>query len=350
LIPPDVAEGNVSKRTFTTDVIPGYLPCNDSAGAIDISVRGKRATVTVSRDLLAKQERGALEQWAVQLEEQRCLAPGEGMKIAERVTESVPLNASTAIYLLHSNELRTGDVDLGRYARLRVVSPIWFQPGVRLMAEGPYTVTGHDYSLSVTGKSTDNLAGYETTIYSIAPKTKNIGYAITPLYTDRHINGKSERASGPTANYLSFSPEAAFYRLFYKSSDNDFTELLVAGRTPEELSRNIGTLRAHAASASCNIVERRMCIPIRKDIAVTSLIAVTVNGSEVLTRMGATVADALAIAKVPKPNDVLSTLRVYKVWKSRPVPVVFQDDSILRLALAGGEVITFASNQSTATS
>jgi hypothetical protein len=126
------------------------------------------------------------------------------MKLAVRVAESVPLDGRAALNLLYLNESKTGDADLAAHCRLRVVDPIWYQPGVGLMAEDPYTVTGHDYTLNVTGKSTDNLAGYETTIYSITPKVNQIGYVVAALYTDRHINGKTEHVATPTADYLRF--------------------------------------------------------------------------------------------------------------------------------------------------
>jgi hypothetical protein len=320
-----------------------HAACPSDAGVIAVKVRGKQARLTVMRDQLERQAPGWLREWAVQLEEQRCLAPGEGMKLAGRIAESVPLDSRTAFTLLYSNELQSGELELSAYGRLRVVSPVWREAGVGLMAEAPYKITGDDHSLTVTAKSTDNLLGYETTVYALQPKDKQIGYTIKPLYTDRHINGKVERRAGPATTPFRFPEDTAFYRLFYKSWRNEFTPLAVGARTPVELERRIKLLEANAASASCDTLDGIMCIPIPKELGVTSLVAVTANGAEVLVARGVTVFNAIRTAGEDKPNNVLTNLKVYKQWNGRMIAVAFNpaDEAILNLVLKGGEAISW---------
>jgi len=343
LIPPDVTALDLTERTFRTNIVAGYGSCASTDGVITLKIHGKHAYLTVARDRLAAQASGWLEAWATQLEEQHCLAAGEGMRLAVRVVESVPLDLNTAFDLLYSNELQSSERDLGTYSRLRVVSPLWRKPGVGLMAEGPYTISGEDYTLTVTGKSTDNLTGYETTTYAVQPKTMQAGYTITPIYTDRHIEGKTERRPQPAVNYLRLPASAGFYRLFYKSWKNDFTAILVGARTPAELDERIKILQATGASASCETLHNDMCVVIPKDVGVVSLVSVTVNGTDMSVRRGTTVFDAINEGGEPVPSSVLPTLAVYKPWNGLSMPVAFDHagDGILRLPLEGGEAISW---------
>src|SRR4029079_18494488 len=134
--------------------------------------------------------------------------------------------------------------------------------------DGPIAISGNDNSLIVTAKSTDNLLGYETTVYAVQPKKRQIGYTIAPLYTDTHVNGKIERRPAPVTP-IQFPAEAAFYRLFYKSWKNEFTPLAVGARTPAELNQRIKLLEASGDSASCDTLDRIMCVAIPKDFGVT---------------------------------------------------------------------------------
>lgn len=343
LIPPDVSSPDLTRRTIKADVIPDHASCSRDSEAVNVRVRGKRARVTVTRDSLAEQPRGWLHAWAFQLEEQHCLAPGEGLKLAVRIAESVPLAPSAAFRLLYSDENQTGEVDVGRYSRLQVVSPVWRQPGMGLMAEGPYTVTGSGYSLHVTGKSTENLLGYETALYAVQPKVRGIGYMIAPLYAELRIQEKSEHKPQPFINYFQLPADAAFYRMFYKSGQNDYTALIVAARTPAELEQRTRILDASGASASCAKLNGEMCITIPKAVAVNALISVSVNGAEVLVQQGGTVFQAIWRAGERQPKAILPQLKIYKPWNGRLMAVSFDpaDTAILQLTLRGGEIISW---------
>jgi hypothetical protein len=238
------------------------------------------------RESLKSKPSGWLFSWATQLEEDGCLAIGEGSRLAERISESVPLEPGIGLHLLYSKDWETGEVDIDSHTRIQVVSPLWQQRGLGLMAEGPYEVTGHDRSLTVTGKSTDNLLGYETTIYAVKPDTTRPGYMIVPAYSDLHVQGKTERKPKPAVNYFQFSPDIGFYRFFYKSWKDNFTAILIGASSPADLDNRMRTLEASGSSASCGTLNGDRCVEFPKDVGVTSLISVTVNGKEVLVRRG----------------------------------------------------------------
>ncbi len=310
-----------------------------------MEVRGKHARVTVSASSLKDQPTGGLASWASALEATHCLAPGEGLRLAGRVAESVPMDPWTALLLLAQDDRQTGEVDLRTEMRLQVVSPYWRQAGVG-MVDGALTVEAdprNDRHLIATGNSNDNLVGEETSFYAIRPKSAKAGSTITPLYADVHLQKGTERKAQPEMNYFKFSDDAAFYRLFYKSTQTDFTGLLVAARTPAELDARTKDLEASGDSASCEKLSGGMCIAIPKDVAVNPMFAVTVNGAEVLAPRGGRVSTAVVLAGQRQPASILPTLKVGRTWKGRLIPVAFPtgDDAILNMPLKGGEVIAW---------
>ena len=341
LIPPDVRNPYLSVRTFRTDIVAVRGRCRFTDGPVALNVRHGHLWATVDRDKLASEPPAWLRTWATDVEQQGYIAPADAMKLADRVAEAVPLDPRTAMSLLYSNEFEAGELDPGAYGRLRVVSPLWRSPGVGLMADGPYQVSSEGYTLNITARSTDNLRGYETAVYSLLPNTAHGGYTILPLYADVHIGGKTERRALPENNYFRSLGGAGFYRLFYQSWRNDFTEILVGARTPAELDQRIRLLEASGTSASCQTLHNEMCVAIPKDVGVTSLIAVAVNGREILVQRGATVFNAILAAGEPHPRNVLPQLRVWKPWHDalRPVAFARSDDAILQLVLIGGEAL-----------
>ena len=212
------------------------------------------------------------------------------------------------------------------------------------MMTGPATVTGNDQHLTVTSQSTENLAGYEKTFYAVVPRRGGPGYSITMVSTDRYTTGGDvERRPQPTVDFLKFPAEAVFFRLFFESWQNGFSALIVGARTPKELERRTAMLEASGESASCGILKYELCIAVPKEVAVTLMIAVAVNGKEVLVTSPATVASAIITSGESEPKSVLPRLVVRKPWNGGLVGVAFDpsDGAILRLGLGGGEALSW---------
>ena len=341
LTPPDVARPDLTKRTIRVGVV--RRPCRSPAeSVIAIQFGKKHSRLTVERTTLTVQPRGWLKVWAAQLEAQGCVEAGEGLKLAEQIAHSLPLEPPAAFHLLYADDRRTGVVELGAHSRLQVVSPVLRDPRLGILAEGSETSSGGGYSLTVTGNSTDNLVGYETAFYMLRPRAPGIGYSIVPIYSERHADGKVERRERPTSNLFRFSPEAAFYAVIYKSWQTDFTALMIAARTPADLHGRLTTLET-SGSADCENMETGMCLPIPRAVAVHPLISVTVNGLEVPVSRGATVLDAIRKSGERDADKVVARLRVSKPWRGRLARVVFDsgDTGILRLVLTGGEALSW---------
>ena len=336
LIPPGISKPDVGQRTFTADIAPGRGSCTPAEGAVAIQSRHGRVRVTVTRDPLLKQPPGWLSAFAAQAESQGCIAAGEGLKLAARIVESLPLDPRAAWRLLHADDLQTGYVDLGPETRLQVVSPI--------LREGPApdspildasNVTGERNRLTLDLKSTPDLVGYETAWYAVQPKAGQIGFAIAPLSAEKHIQGKVEPAAAPATNYLKFGPQAAYYRLFYKADKGDVVEVVLAAPTRAELDRQ--TQAFNSGPALCAQVPSQACVVIPKRVALNPFLVIAVNGSETTVPMGSTLRVAAHLDRVPPE------LKVYKLYAGRAVPVEFDRSSpeILGLVLNGGEKISW---------
>jgi hypothetical protein len=334
LIPPGVSKPDVAQRTFTAHIGAGRGSCAPAEGAIAIQSRHGHVRVTVTRDPLLKQPAGWLSAWTAQAESQGCIAAGEGLKLAARIVESLPLDPRAAWWLLHANDLQTGYVDLGPETRLQVVSPILREgapPDAPILDAS--SLTGEGNRLTLDLKSTPDLVGYETAWYAVQPKASQIGFAITPLSAEKHIQGKVEPAAAPATNYLKFEPQAAYYRLFYKADKGEVVEVVLAAPTRAELDRK--THAFNSDPALCAQIPTQACVVIPRRVALNPFLAITVNGSEATVPVGSTVRAATHLDRVPPE------LKVYKLYAGRPVPVEFDRTSpeILGLVLSGGERI-----------
>ena len=343
LIPPGVSKPDVGQRTFTADIAAGRGSCVPAEGAVAIQSHKGRVRVTVTRDALLKQPSGWLSAFAAQAESQGCIAAGEGLKLAARIVESLPLDPRAAWRLLHADDRQTGYVDLGPETRLQVVSPILREgapPDAPIVDASSLTGEGNSLNLPLT--STPNLVGYETAWYALQPKAGRIGFAIIPLSAEKHIQGKVEPASAPAANYLKFEPEAAYYRLFYKADQGEVVEVVLAAPTRADLDRQ--TQAFNSGPALCAQVPTQMCVVIPKRAALNPFVVIAINGSETTVPVGSTVRVAIQTATGARNIEHLPPeLKVYKLYAGKPVLVEFDRASpeILGLVLNGGEKISW---------
>jgi hypothetical protein len=223
--------------------------------------------------------------------------------------------------------------------QLQVVSPI-LRDGAT--PDAPIIDTSGDgNTLNLTIKTTDNLIGYESALYAVQPKGSGIGFVIVPLYAERHTQQETERRSQPAANYFQFPSDAAFYRLFVKSGQTDFTALVIAASTRAELDRRTGIL--DSGTASCARLDGELCVAIPRRVAINPVIPVTVNGETLMVRWGANVAEAIRNSGELKPESVLPKLAISRLYNGHPTPLDFDHSSpaVLRLILTGGEVIAW---------
>jgi hypothetical protein len=337
LVPPRVAKPDLAQRTFRADVLPGAGKCQSLPGSPAIKMHAHSIQVTVTREMLVRQPTGWLSEWAEGLELQGCIAQGAGPKLAEQIAAALPLDMNQAIRLLYSDQL-----DITPAMRIQVVSPI-LKEGATL--NDPILETekssGNGNSISVSIKSTANLLGYETAMYTVQAKTGGMGASIVPLYADRHIGNETEHRTEAGTNYFRFPANAAFFRVFYEAEQTEYAALVIAAPTPAELDRLTKILETGAAS--CATLNNELCTPVPKEVAINALVSVTVNGSQTWVTWGTSVGGTVRATGHQDTNLVLPKLAVYKPYQGKLATVDFDraNPAIFNLIVTGGEVISW---------
>lgn len=323
LIPPGVTG---AERNLRTDVAAGTGPCPSG-----IRIHKKHVLAEVNQGTLDGKPDGWLTTWASDAEAQECIAPGEAPKLALRVAEAIPLDPQKAFHVLYPD-------DLVPPVRLQVVSPVLRDESKPVLNREE--TTGDGNRLTITARA-DNLIGYETALYEVRPKATGAGYTIQPLYADRRVDSATERHSLPGKNYFQFPADAAYFRLFVKSGQTDYTALAIAAGTRTELARMAFSL--DAGTTSCEALGPKSCVAIPRQVALNAVVPVTVNGAELLVRWGADVAEAMRNAGERTPNEALANLTISRLYAGRATTVEFDrtNPAILRLPLSGGEVISW---------
>ena len=316
LIPPGVEQ---AKKGFVLDIPAGRGKCPPG-----VQAKGKH-TLVVDTDWITKQPNGWLPSWSADLESHGCIGHGEAPQFAE----SLPLDPDAGFHLRYADDIETP-------VRLQVVSPILRSDDQRELPLEVIAASAETHTVAV--KLPTNQLGYETALYEVRPKASGAGFAISPVYAERHIDGQVERGSQPLKDLLHFPPEAAFYRLFIKSGQTDFTALVIASSDRAGLQRDV---------SSCESNDR-MCVTIPRRVAINQMIPVTVNGKEIMMLWGSHLSDAIregsgpGVSAQPWPG-AFSKLSVLRPFRGRLAPVEFDRNTadILSLVLNGGEVITW---------
>jgi hypothetical protein len=327
LIPPGVSDTELD--TFTLNIKIPVRPCALLSGG-PVRIQSRRKLVVHRNDLL-NQTGDWLSQWATLLETAGCVATGDGWRLATLVAESVPLDSRAAFRLLYGEA-----VDFGPQLRIQIDSPLFRDETKAEFGTSKVSATSTGLAVEVT--SSDNLLGYERAWYGVTEKPRGDGANIVALMAESHVNGGTEQSATPRKNYLSFPPDAAYYRLIYKQEQTIYTALVVAGRTRAQLSENAAKL----SNGNCSAIEVGYCLPIPKGVAANLFLPVNVNGKEELIHWGGTVSNAIG-KQDPQTAAIVPRLSISKLYKGKPTAVAFDRSSleILNLRLTGGEALSW---------
>jgi hypothetical protein len=177
-------------------------------------------------------------------------------------------------------------------------------------------------------------------VHPVSPSWR-LANSISPISTERHINGETERVALPIHNYFQSLGASSFYGLFYKGGDTEFTALIVGAATKADLDRSMNLLKT--GIASCETLSNDTCVTIPKRVAINPMVLVTVNGVETSLNWGATLGTAIGGAGERQPITLLPQLSVSKPYGGGMAPVEFdrRDPAILSLILMGGETISW---------
>jgi len=388
LIPPGVKDAGVSRRTFDIRTTADARSCDGHEGGVELQQRRRGGLrLTVERHALQQQPAGWLAQWATSLEQRGCITPGESFGLATSVAQAVPLELPIEQRLLNPDARSSGYTDLRPGYKLRVVSPVFREgapPDATVMQEET-KVEASEGGLTVVGKASPDLIGYQIAWYAVEPRARGGGARIVPQFAEYHSEGEVTRQNAPHANYLTFDRGMAYFRMLFmarRTESNDHDILVMAAPTQANLEERTRALEAGtqacmpAASRSeealaegegvtdetANAIARTpraasqtvlpapptpagasqsACIIAPKQVAIVAWLRVTVQDKEVLVHPGATLGNALREAGANDPEEVLPTLAVRKPYEGRLTPVAFPRATrdILALPLSGGEEI-----------
>jgi hypothetical protein len=335
MVPPGIAGPTITQGTVRVDV------GSRSRCPRDIQARRKQIVVTMSRDRLSSQPGGWLTTFAEDLEAQGCIAPGEAVRLANGIAQSLPLEMNAASRLLYPNDRTVVKLEPG--VRLQVMTPIMVEgadPDAPLIEAATTTINGN--IVNVDGRFTNNVLGYEMASYSVAARKQAPGVSISTVSAERHINGQTERVSTSIRNYFQPLSAASFYGLFYKGGQTEFTALIVGGLDKGDFDRRTNLMMSETAS-SCEVLNNEMCVEVPKRVAINPMVSVTVNGTEMLLNWGATVSSAIRAAGELQPNTLLPRLSIFKPYRGATAAVEFDhtDSAILNLILTGGETVSW---------
>lgn len=317
--------------------VPDPNACPAELDGLSVERTARAVRLHPSESTLRGLERGGLSRWAVELERTGCLASGDAPRLARRIAHSVPSPLGEERRLLEVSEGRDGYLDLRVGYRLRTVRPV-FRDGaeatsaLRQVGETEAVPGG---GLTVTVRATEALVGYERAWYEFVPGQAS-GAVLRPLETVLVIEGEESSQPSPLDRWLAFDDDARYFRLLFLSrltetAENDI--LLVGAPTPVAVEDHTEALRQDPERCADLFGCKRAPV----ETAVLPFITVDVDGDPVPLAPGARIRSALATES--KPSDELDGLAVWKPSGGRLVPVRFDDDSILRLPLLGGERI-----------
>jgi hypothetical protein len=337
LIPPAVKQAGLTQRTVT---IPIAAKCGVSEDGIQFAA-GSSVQVTVEPEKLVAHPAGWLQQWAEKLEDQGCVADGEGLVLATRITEIVPLDPIVASNLLRFPGLMYRD--LGPEYRLFSAAPILREgakPGADLIVSSDPQAKGG--ALTVDVKPTPDLIGVETAWYAIRQRTDGEGMSIAFLSATDRVGDQVSQPDKPRGDYLHFSDRAAYYRFFLHTADSrsDHLAIVLAASTRGELREQTKLLESDAGVCA-KAAAQGLCVEAPFGSALSLALVATVNGTEVALRDTWTVRGALQAAGVRRVESVLPTLEVRRFYNGQLVPVRFDRSrtDVLDLALSGREDI-----------
>lgn len=341
LFPPRVPERQGSETRFVYRTPAEVEDCSGDHSGIQLRKRKGAIAVTVRSDEAAKRPAGWLLPWSASMEERRCVPEGEGLQLARLVAEAMPLNISRGQDPLRVKATVTGYSDLEIGSKLRVVGPV-FKPGTRpgapAIAGAAPVVSGNDKGVSVEVRASADLIGYETSWYAIEPRRDSAGGELVLKSASLQTPEAAAAETAPQIHPFAFTPEMAYFRLFYLARAGEERELLlVAAATLPEMMRKTG--RIEAGARDCEGIAA--CVVAPYGVAFTPYASVSLNGKAYDVAPGASLGSALHEAGIRDAAEVLHTLQVRKPHRRGLAQVTFDrnPEAVLSLPLNGGEEV-----------
>jgi hypothetical protein len=269
-------------------------------------------------------------------EQKRLLVRGDCPQSSDTCSPFKPVDAGEYASEQYDHYRESGFVTLRPDMRLRVVAPI-----MRHGSSASPVVTD---VAPVDVKSSADLLGYETAVYSLIP-----GPAADLSVELDDMSVKPVAQTSPDAlerrDLLEALPKNVCLRLYFqlRHSMKDHTTVLLMAKTQGELNEASGKFEENPDDFCAAPHNDAHCLAFPKFTAVTSEVKVYVQKRPVYVPISATVREAVLAYGDADPQTVAPRLKVGRSWNSHLVPVRFdaKSSAILSLPVVAGDRITW---------
>lgn len=302
--------------------------CGLTSSSLRLRWRGNTAEIRLrpgGRDLFS-----AVDSLRQRFETGSCLAPGESLDLVAQILENAPAVNGVLVPLMH---VADGYTDLKSGIRLRMLSPILPDNADGLRIE---TTTSPDGEIRMMS----NLLGYETAWYELVHDAQGRGLTLALDRVEDTIGSAKSLRAAPRKDYLNrVQPGYLRLLLLTRLSKADHNILLVAAPSRVLLEQ----ISARFASEPYAPVGGLTAAVIPPEVALAAMMRVQVNGQELDVPVGSTVAEVIQSYDSEHSQDLPKTLAIWRPYHGQLTPVQFdpRDQTILRLALVGGEKLTW---------
>jgi hypothetical protein len=259
-----------------------------------------------------------------QREKNGCLAPGEALRLSERIVENIAVPTRLGYDLRYGESGKTGYLDLEPQFALKAMAPL-LNPGVRRY-RGP-----------------KDARGYETAMYDLKPRG-NRGVRIALQQVEHSIGGKLQMKGHPTAQQIRLPDSSPFVRYFFRSwrIGSDRKIALLAANRREALDILTKKFEADPERFCASVpASEASCITIPSEMILVPEVKVRANGKAAYAPVGGTVGDILHSAGVRLREGDAPRVTVLRPYDGMPLPIEHDPSrtEILRVVLKGGEDI-----------
>jgi len=316
----------------------GRSSCQLSAGGITLRPARGGPALVFDDSLLEPGMRPVdrLEQFreaALRSEDSGCLPPDSALRLVQTLVESLPLSPGNAFGMRFGAYELNGAVTLEPGFRLKVVAPL-LKAGYTEIKTSLAPASGAG-ALEV---NVEGLEGFETAYYDVRPRSgAGVEFALASVEQNRI--GKIPHPPEPGSFHFDIAPDIHRFRLLFlrrlSLADRDIS--LLGARNWDVLLSSAQRFDTVPGSvAECTTTPGLQCVAVTTKTAILAEIEVSLNGKPAYVPVGGNLAELLNNAGFQtqeQQDEALARLKVERMWRGRPYPVVIDPKNSLTFGL-----------------
>jgi hypothetical protein len=281
---------------------------------------------------------------AAYTEQKKLLVRGDCPQSSDTCSPFKPIEADQYASEQYDHYRESGFVTLRPDMRLRVVAPIVREGGSAAPLVADASPNGDSGTASITLKSSGNLLGYETAIYSLIPGRAG---ELSVQLDDMSVKPVAAAGTGALErrDLLEALPKNVCLRLYFqlRHSMKDHSAVLLMAKTLGGLNEASGEFEENPDAFCATPHNDAHCLAFPKFTAVTAEVKVHVRKRDVYVPISANLREAILAYGDVDPQAISPHVKLERLWNARVVPVHFDKKSvaILSLPVVAGDRITW---------